>query len=101
VDDISIPELGYHYDAEEGDGGWAALGFIRTDNTLSQRHLVQLIELGTVTRVRRIELDEAQKGHLVIEGLGDEVERAVLVVSALAPKTTEWAGYQYSIEPVR
>ncbi len=96
VDDISIPELGYHYDAEDDDG-WEALGFIRTDNTLPQRYLVQLIELGAETRVRRIELDEAQRGQLVIEGFGDEVERAVLVVSALAPKTTELAGYQYSI----
>jgi len=96
VDDISIPELGYHYDAEDDDG-WVALGFIRTDNTLSQRYLVQLIELGAETRVRRIELDAAQKGQWVIEGFGSEVERAVLVVSALAPKTTELAGYRYSI----
>jgi immune inhibitor A len=98
VDDISIPELGYHYDAEEDDG-WMALGFIRTDNTLSQRYLVQLIELGAETRVRRLDLDEAQRGQWVIEGLGGEVERAVLVVSALAPKTTELAGYQYSVKP--
>ena len=99
VDDISIPELGYHYDAEDDDG-WVALGFIRTDNTLPQRYLVQLIELGAETRVRRMDLDEVQKGQLVIEGFGDEVERAVLVVSASAPKTTEVAGYQYSVEPV-
>ena len=98
VDDISIPELGYHYDAEDDDG-WMALGFIRTDNTLSQRYLVQLIELGAETRVRRMDLDEAQKGQWVIEGLGGGMERAVLVVSALAPKTTELAGYQYSVRP--
>lgn len=101
VDDISIPELGYHYDAEDDDG-WEALGFIRTDNTLPQRYLVQLIELGTeTTRVRRMDLDEAQEGELAIEGFGSEVERAVLVVSALAPKTTEVAGYQYSVELVQ
>jgi immune inhibitor A len=100
VDDISIPELGYHYDAEDDDG-WVALGFIRTDNTLPQRYLVHLIEWGAVTRLRPVELDEAQSGQLVIEGFGGEVERAVLVVSALAPKTTELAAYQYSVEPVR
>jgi len=100
VDDISIPELGYHHDAGDDDG-WEAVGFIRTDNTLPQRYLVQLIELGAMTRLRRMELDEARRGQLVIEGLGDEVERAVLVVSALAPKTTEVAGYQYTVEPVR
>ena len=100
VDDISIPELGYHHDAEDDDG-WVALGFIRTDNTLPQRYLVQLIELGAVTRLRRMVLDETQRGQLVIEGFGGEVERAVLVVSALAPRTTELASYQYSVEPVR
>jgi hypothetical protein len=100
VDDISIPELGYHYDAEDDDG-WVALGFIRTDNTLPQRYLVQLIELGAETEVHRMDLDKAQRGQWVIEGFGDEVERAVLVVSALAPKTTEVAGYQYAVEPVR
>jgi hypothetical protein len=78
-----------------------ALGFIRTDNTLPQRYLVHLIEWGAVTRLRPVELDEAQRGQLVIEGFGGEVERAVLVVSALAPKTTELASYQYSVEPVR
>jgi hypothetical protein len=97
VDDISVPELSYHYDAEKEDG-WVALGFIRTDNTLPQRYLVQLIESGAETRVRRIELDEAQRGQWVIEDFGGEVEQAVLVVSALAPKTTELAGYQYSLE---
>jgi immune inhibitor A len=99
VDDISIPELGYHHDIENDDG-WVSLGFIRTDNILSQRYLVQLIELGAETRVRRIELDEAQRGRLVIESFGNEVERAVLVVSALAPKTTELASYQYAISYV-
>ncbi len=96
VDDISIPELGYYHDAESDDG-WEAVGFIRTDNIVPQRYVVQLIELGTETRVRRMELDGTQKGQLVIEGFGAEVERAVLVISALAPKTTELAGYQCSI----
>jgi immune inhibitor A len=94
VDDISVPELGYHYDAE-GDDGWVALGFIRTGNTLPQRYLVQLVELGAETVVRRMDLNGDQKGQLVI---GGEVERAALVVSALAPKTTELAGYRYSVE---
>ena len=98
VDDIAIPELGYLYDAET-DGEWIAEGFIRTDNILPQRFLVQLVVLGPDVRVRRMELDEAQAGRLVVEGLGKGVERAVLVVSALAPVTTELASYEYSIEP--
>jgi hypothetical protein len=97
VDDIAIPELGYFYDAESDDQ-WAAEGFIRTDNILSQRFLVQLIVLGPDVRVQRMELDEAQTGRLVVEDLGKGVEGAVLVISALAPVTTELASYEYSIE---
>ena len=44
-------------------------------------------------------LDENQRGRLAIEGFGDEVKRAVLVIAALAPVTTEPAHYSYSIEP--
>ncbi len=98
VDDIAIPELGYLYDAR-GDDQWVAEGFIRTDNILPQWFLVQLIELGPDVRVRRMELDGAQAGRLVVEGLGKGMERAVLVVSGLAPVTTELASYEYSIEP--
>ena len=44
VDDISIPEIGYTDDAES-DGDWVSEGWIRTDNTIRQRWLVQLIEM--------------------------------------------------------
>ena len=97
VDDITIPELGYSHDAER-DERWIAEGFIRTDNLLPQRFLVQLIELGPNVRVRRMELDEAQTGHLMVQGVGREVEKAVLVVSGMSPVTTELANYEYSIE---
>jgi immune inhibitor A len=97
VDDIAIPELGY-FDDVEGQGQWIAEGFVRTDNILPQRFLVQLIELGTDVKVRRMELDEAQSGRLVVQDLGKRVERAVLVVSAWAPVTTELASYEYSVE---
>ena len=100
VDDIAIPELGYHDDAES-DGQWTAEGFIHTDTVLPQRFLVQLIELGPDVTVRRMELDEAQTGRLRVEGLGTRVEGAVLVVSGLAPVTTELASYEYSIELTR
>lgn len=100
VDDITIPELGYSDDVEV-DGQWIAEGFIRTDNILPQRFLVQLVELGPDVRVRRMELNEAQTGRLVVEHLGEGVEGAVLVVSALAPVTTELASYEYSIEPAQ
>jgi len=100
LDDITIPELGYRDDVE-GASDWQAQGFVRTDNTLPQRFLVQLIEMGDRTRVRRMKLDDAKRGELTLNSLGTQVERAILVISALAPLTTEEAQYEYAIVPLR
>lgn len=99
VDDISIPQLGYFYDAE-GDGGWVAQGFFRTDNSIAQRFIVQLIEFGDTTRVRDVPLDSQQRGEIAILGFGSQVKEAVLVVAAVSRGTTEVAHYQYSLTPL-
>jgi immune inhibitor A len=96
VDDISIPELGY-YDDAEADGGWIAEGFVRSTNIVPQRWIVQVITFGSDIEVRQMDLGDAGAGRLGIEGFGTEINRAVLVVSALAPDTTEVASYQYSV----
>jgi hypothetical protein len=100
VDDVAIPELGYTHDAEIDDDGWDGEGFIRTDNVLPQRFIVQVVEVGDRTRVQRMALDEFQHGRLEVRGLGDELDRAVLIVSGYAPVTTELAGYEYNITPL-
>jgi immune inhibitor A len=96
VDDIAIPQLGYAYDAEL-DGGWEAQGFIRSTNIVPQDWLAQVIAFGRDTRILEMELGDKQEGRLVLEGFGTDVDRAVLVVSALAPATTEVASYEYSV----
>ena len=96
VDDISIPELGYVYDSES-DGGWQSEGFLRSTNVLPQEWIVQVISFGKETTVGEMELAEGQEGRMVIADFGTEVDRAVLVVSAVAPATTEVAGYTYSV----
>jgi len=96
LDDIRIPEIGFMDDGEQGDNGWQARGFIRTNNTLPQRFIVQLIERGRETRVRRLPLAEDQTGRWDIQ-LGGDVSEAILVISAIAPVTTEVAPYEYSI----
>ena len=99
VDDIAVPELGYHTGAEEGADGWQAAGWLRVTDLIPQEFLVQLVTFGTKTRVERMSLDKAMHGTMTVAGLGDEVDRAVLVVSALAPATTEQATYAYQITP--
>jgi hypothetical protein len=109
LDDIALPEIGYSYDAElpEGRGGdtdgWQADGWLRVTDHVPQEFLVQVITLGPEIRIRRMPLNEFMQGSLTLRRLGEPAwsgggkERAVLVVSALAPATTERAGYSYRI----
>ncbi|MCD6290354.1 MAG: immune inhibitor A [Anaerolineae bacterium] len=100
VDDISIPEIGYDEDFETGDGGWIPEGWIRTDNRINQRWLVQVIEKSRHdVSVRRMAVGPDGTGMITVDGLGRDGKSAVLVISALAPATTEVAPYAYTIEP--
>ncbi|NIV33713.1 MAG: hypothetical protein GWN58_30985 [Anaerolineae bacterium] len=97
LDDISIPELGYHTDVEMGADGWETEGWTRVTADVPQRFLVQLITLGDQTRVERLELDNQMQGTYRLDGPVQGTDRAVLIVSALAPATTEPAIYHYQI----
>jgi hypothetical protein len=97
LDDISIPELGYSYDVEEGEGGWQAEGWVRVTDHVPQDFLVQLLTIGDEPRVERVALDRQMQGAVTVAGLGQEIDRAVLIISALAPATTEWATYSYEV----
>jgi hypothetical protein len=97
IDDISIPELNYHTDVESGPDGWQAEGWLRVTSHVPQEFVVQLITTGQETRVEHMSLNEQMRGQMTIPRLGRDVDRAVLVVSALAPSTTEWAAYTYRI----
>jgi immune inhibitor A len=99
LDGIAIPELNYSDDAEvggdaeSGDDGWQAAGWLRITDYVPQEWLVQVVTLGREIRVERLELDAQMHGTLTIHG----ADRAVLIVSGLTPVTTEWATYEYRI----
>jgi hypothetical protein len=98
IDDIRIPELGYRTDAEADDGGWQAAGFVRIANVLPQRWYVAALQYTTSgVKVVPVEVDATGQGTLTIPGLGRTASKAVLVVSALAPTTTELATYRLSV----
>jgi immune inhibitor A len=97
LDDISIPELGYRHDAEAGQDGWLAEGWVQVTAHIPQSFVVQLITIGDETNVERLTLDGEQRGTIPITGLGRDIDRAVLIVSALAPHTTQPAAYRYRI----
>lgn len=95
--DIRIPEINYAYNADSGDGGWKAQGFIRTDNLLPEKYSVQLISIGAdgATQVTRLPLADDQTGQWQVPL--SRLKNAVLVLSALARTTTEPAPYRLSI----
>lgn len=99
VDDIRIPQLHYSYDAEEGDDGWVAQGFVRTDNTLPQHYLVQIIRLGENASVQRLFVEGEDGATLAIPRFDGDVGKSILVISAVTRFSYEPARYQYEIRP--
>ncbi len=97
LDDISIPELSFVDDAEGEDTAWDAQGWLRATGYVPQEFVVQLITLGQETQVTLLNLGKEMRGTVEIDGVGGQVERAVLVVSGITPATTEWAGYRYRV----
>ena len=97
LQDIHIPEINYAYNADSGDDGWQAQGFIRTNNLEPEKYSVQLISTGSdgKTQVKRLPLADDQTGHWDVPL--SQLKSAVLVLSALARTTTEPAPYQLRI----
>jgi immune inhibitor A len=99
LDNIAIQELGYLDDGEKGIAGWDAAGWVLTDNTLPQRWLVQLLEIGkTGVTVQQMDVGEDGRGQLTSHNLQDSQD-VLLVISGLTPVTTEQASYSYTISP--
>lgn len=100
IDDVSIPEIGYASDFESGDGGWRSEGWLRMDNALAQTFLVQLVQPGAddAPVTRWLSPDEGTSGTWTFE-VGGAAGDAVIIVSGLAPVTTEPAAYRYSLSP--
>ena len=69
-DDISVAEAGFS-DGGQRDHGWQAEGFIRIDNQVPQDYIVQIIQVGDQNRVREMELNEENRGELVVRSLGE------------------------------
>ena len=89
IDNISVPEIGFTDDAET-DGDWVANGFHRIDNRLPQGFVVQVIEFG---RDGGVSVRRAKSATFSIEGFGDTLDYAVLVIAPTTHTTYQPAGY--------
>ncbi len=78
--------------------GWAANGFILIDNRVAQDYIVQVIEMDEQNRVSVMKLDGSNDGEVLINA-PQELNRLVVAVAALAPKTLQPATYTISAAP--
>jgi hypothetical protein len=99
LDDITIPEINFSDNVENGNNGWDAKGFVRSNNILPQHFAVQLVEKGTTTSVVSVPLDDRNQGSISIAGFGTSVTGAELIITSGAPTTTEPTQYEFSIVP--
>lgn len=99
LDDIAISEIGYEDDGESGEAGWVSEGWLLTDNTVMQRWLVQLLTPGPEGDlvIQRMTVGADGTGQLIMDPPAED-SQALLIISALAPVTTEAAEYEYTIE---
>ena len=93
IDDINITEIDF-MDTAETDDGWRANGFRRTNNTLPQAFALQLIEFGKdgSVSVRRL-----HTGSFSVEGFGESLDYAVLVIAPTTHTTYQPATYSLRI----
>lgn len=96
LDDIEIPEIGFHDDAETA-AGWQAEGFVRMDNLLPQHFVLQAVEFRSTPRVVAVPLDDQNHASYRTSGFGRDLQRVIMVVSGSTPVTGETAGYTYVV----
>ncbi len=103
LDDFELAAVGFADDVESGEDGWRAQGFMSHENVLPQRYTVQLVEYaaqpqGPQPRITRLPVGADGRGEWTIEGFGERVQRAYLIISAMTPYTTEPANYSLTLE---
>jgi hypothetical protein len=98
IDDVAVPELGFFDDVETSLDAWASSGFVQTGWRIPQGWSLHIIREDSDPTVSPLSLDEYNSGSWTLD-LGKK--GAVLVISALAPFSTEAANYWIAIESVR
>jgi len=98
LDDFEIVEIGYRSGAESREVDWEADGFLRTDGFVRQSYLAVLIGLGDRITVERLPLGEDQSATWLVPLSSRGWREAVLVVSGLAPMTTQTASYSLAVD---
>jgi immune inhibitor A len=98
LDDIEVPEINYQSDFEKDAGGWQTAGWIRTNNFVPQDYTVQLVSFDKAGKINvsrlPVNADNTAKWDIPLS----QLEKAIVVVSPMASKTTEVARYSWSAQ---
>jgi len=97
IEHVAIAQIGYRDDGAGAAGGWQAAGWVLTDNTLPEQWLVQVVASDSLgSQVQRMTVGPDGRGQLTLSGAAkyDDVK---LIISALAPATTDPAIYHCTI----
>ncbi|HZD57397.1 MAG TPA: hypothetical protein VE136_11770 [Anaerolineales bacterium] len=94
LDDIEIPELGYFDGAEDDSGGWESHGFIRSANIVPVNWITWVVKSSDPLQISWIDVQPDQTAEFEIDGLGEAVPFAALVISPTAPVTTMELDYE-------
>ncbi|MEJ5310409.1 MAG: hypothetical protein WHX52_11600 [Anaerolineae bacterium] len=101
LDDVEVIVDGqtlFFDDMETHSDEWIAEGFVRHANILPQTWIVQVVIDGDEPQVERLLMQNGTSGTWTIP-LSSQQNEAIIIVSALAPVTTEMAAYEILLEP--
>ncbi len=102
LDDFELEAARFRDDVEEGDEGWTAVGFIRHNNHLPQGYILRAVEFGAepgVTHIHDVTVDADGRAEWEWN-FGDEAQRIILIISAVAPATIEPADYSLLLQHI-
>lgn len=89
---VRIPGIQFDDDAGE-HSGWTSSGWLLTANRVPEQYIVQVIANGTHPAVYQMPLDAANRGSLSLDAIAQTGRSVVVVVSAVAPKTSEQGAF--------
>lgn len=97
IDNISIPEIGFFDDAEQGAGDWQAEGFIQATARITQPWHLQLVAFDA-TGVNVVKVPVGNDGTAAFT-VQPQAQPPILIIAANAPQTLEVADYRLTVEP--
>lgn len=94
IDQVEIPEIGFHDDLR-ADDGWQAEGFVRIDNRWPETYLLEVLDRSATPPAQQIVVGPGQHASVTLAA-----GRTVIVaVAGLAPLTTQTGPYVLQLMP--